>query len=100
MDFEDADYFVLKNRRGHRTVSVVVVLLIAFVEFAGPGQSNPEGAATLIYPLAAIWFADELADRSSVVEWFRSRTKALIFRWAGWFGLGYFAFLSGSRFWT
>ena len=100
MDFEEADYFVLKHRRVHRIASLVFALLIAAAFLAGPGGSAPKLAATLIFPLAAIWFGDELSDHVDPGGWLSSRQRAVAFRWVGWFGLGAFAILAGSRFWA
>jgi hypothetical protein len=101
MDFEEADYFVLKNRRIHRIASLVFALLIAAAFLACPDARGPKSAATLIFPLAGIWFGDELADHvEGFGGWLGSRQTALVFRWAGWFTLGAFAFLAGSRFWA
>jgi hypothetical protein len=99
MDFEEADYFVLKNRRIHRIASLVFALLIAAAFLACPNGAAPKSAATLVFPLAGIWFGDELADHvEGTGGWLSSRQTALVFRWAGWFALGAFAFLAGSRF--
>ncbi|MCW1883508.1 hypothetical protein OKA04_02135 [Luteolibacter flavescens] len=99
MDFEEADYFVLKHRRIHRAASAVFAGIIALAFLIGPNGSAPKSAAALIFPLAAIWFADELSDDAgSSSGWLDGRQRALVFRWVGWFGLGAFAFLAGSRF--
>jgi len=101
MDFEDADYFVLKNRRIHRGASVVFALLIAAAFLFCPNGSAPKSVGSLIFPLASIWFADELSDHTGDSSgWLGSRLRAVAFRWAGWFGLAAFAFLAGSRFWA
>jgi hypothetical protein len=101
MDFEEADYFVLKHRRVHRIASLVFALLIGAAFLTCPGGSAPKSAATLVFPLAAIWFADELSDDDGGSGgWLNGRQRALAFRWVGWFGLGAFAFLAGSRFWA
>lgn len=95
MDFDDGEYDVLKHRRAHRVASVVFALAVAGVNFAeGAGGA----VKLLVFPVIAIWFADELADdERNVGGWLSCRQTALGFRWAGWFGLVALAVFAAIR---
>jgi hypothetical protein len=97
-DFDGADYDVLKHRRAHRAAALLVALAVAGTILAtGGGRS----VGLPVFPLAAIWFADELADQESLTGgWLTSRQRALVFRWAGWFALVVLAGLAAIKWWS
>jgi hypothetical protein len=90
------EYAHSKGRRAHRIALLIVatVLVGIVIYLSGVGQGI-RYAATLLFPAAGIWFADEVAEQVSTTSsgWFDARSAPLVLRIACWLCLAAFAFL-------
>ncbi len=96
MNDPEPPYAYSKGRRAHRTAAVVMVAVLTALFMATSGiGSGIRASAYLVFPLAGIWFADELAEYVSEGSggWLTPVSAPVALRIACWFGFAVFAWM-------
>lgn len=103
MSPDEPEYAYSKGRRAHRIVALfaAAVLIGIVTHYAGVGRGI-RYAGSLVFPIAGIWFADELAEHVSNTSsgWINASNAPLVLRVACWFCLACFAFVLFLGIWN
>jgi len=82
---EEADYAKLPGISSHRYASLALTVIWQALDIQMTGPWLIRQRALLIFPLALIWFADEMAERASLAgSLFKWESNPAFCRWNGW----------------